>query len=151
MYQRILVPLDGSDTSQRGLSEAVGLARSLGSKLQLLHVVADLQWVVDPLVLGAPLTLGDELHRFGEELLAKAAQFCSAAGVVAQTRLRDGAGSTPGMLIVDEVSASGCNVIVMGTHGRKGVSRVLLGSDATWVVHKSPVPVLLVRKDTVPA
>jgi nucleotide-binding universal stress UspA family protein len=151
MYKRILVPLDGSDTAQRGLSEALGLARSLGATLHLLHVVADPQWLVDPMALGAPLTLHQEMHRFGEELLAKAAQVCSAAGVAAQTRLRDGAGSTPGRLIVEEAVAAGCNAIVMGTHGRKGVSRMLLGSDASWVVHSSPVPVLLVRVDTVSA
>lgn len=147
MYKRILVPLDGSDTARRGLTEAIGLARGLGASLQLLHVVTDLQWLVDPIVLGAPQTLRQELQGFGEKLLAEAAKACEAGGVVAQTRLRQAAGSGPGQSIVEEVGASGCDLVVMGTHGRRGVGRVLLGSDASAVAAASPVPVLLVRAD----
>jgi nucleotide-binding universal stress UspA family protein len=145
MYKRILVPLDGSDTAERGLTEALGLARSLGASLQLLHVVVDLNWMVDPMLLTAPADLRAELRGFGQALLAKAAGRCEAAGVVAQTRLREAAGASPGQAIVDEVGTSGCDAIVMGTHGRKGAARLLLGSDAAWVAHASPVPVLLVR------
>ena len=147
MYKRILVPLDGSDTAQRGLSEAIALARSLGASLQLLHVVTDLQWMLDPLMVSDAAALLRDVHRYGQELLVKAAQRCEAAGVVAQTRLREGAGSNVGKVIVDEVATSGCDAIVMGTHGRKGASRLLLGSDAAWVAQASPVPVLLVRQD----
>jgi nucleotide-binding universal stress UspA family protein len=151
MYKRILVPLDGSDTARRGLREAIGLARSLGASLQLLHVVTDLQWLVDPVMLGDPKAMALELHRFGENLLAQAAQQCAASDVVAQTRLREAAGRGAGQLIVDEVRASACDAIVMGTHGRKGMARLLLGSDAAVVLNTSPVPVLLVRADTPPA
>ena len=147
MYQRILVPLDGSETAQRGLTEALGLARNLRASLQLLHVVTDLQWLVDPMMLGDPQALRQELHRFGEDLLAKAAKVCEAGGVVAQTRMRDAAGTGPGQAIVAEVGTSGCDLVVMGTHGRRGVGRMLLGSDASVVVSASPVPVLLVRRD----
>ncbi len=147
MYKRILVPLDGSDTAQRGLTEAIGLARELSASLQLLHVVTDVQWLVDPTMLGNPQGLHKELHSYGADLLAKAAQVCEARGVVAQTRLRDAAGSAPSHAIVEEVAASGCDLVVMGTHGRRGVGRMLLGSDASVVVSASPVPVLLVRVD----
>ncbi len=147
MYKRILVPLDGSDTAQRGLSEAIALARSLGASLQLLHVAADLQWMLDPLMVSDSAALLRDVHRYGQALLDKAAQRCEAAAVVAQIRLREGAGSNVGKVIVDEVATSGCDAIVMGTHGRKGANRLLLGSDAAWVAQASPVPVLLVRQD----
>jgi nucleotide-binding universal stress UspA family protein len=147
MYKRILVPVDGSDTAERGLTEALGLASSLGASLQLLHVVMDLQWMVDPMMITAPVDLRNDMHRFGQEVLAKAAKRCEAAGVVAQTRLRDALGSNVGHAIVDEVGTSGCDAIVMGTHGRKGAARLLLGSDAAWVAQASPVPVLLVRQN----
>lgn len=149
MYKRILVPLDGSDTAQRGLNEAIQLARSLGASLQLLHVVADLQWVVDPVMIGDPLSWSRELHAYGDQLLASAAKTCAAAGLVAQTRMRDAAGYSVGKVIVDEVGTSACHIIVMGTHGRKGFGRMLMGSDAATVVQTSPVPVLLLRADTV--
>ncbi len=148
MYKRILVPLDGSDTSKRGLQEAIGLAHSLGASLQLLHVVTDVQWLVDMAAAADSATLRRELHGFGETVLAEAAKAAADAGVVAQARLRDTANTSPGQVIVDEVSASGCDAIVMGTHGRRGVRRMLLGSDASRVLGESPVPVLLVRLDS---
>jgi nucleotide-binding universal stress UspA family protein len=149
MYKRILVPLDGSDAAERGLTEALALARSVGASLQLLHVVMDWRWMVDPMLITAPADLRGDIRRFGEDLLAKAAKRCEAAGVVAQTRLREALGSHVGHVIVDEVTTSACDAIVMGTHGRKGAARLLLGSDAAWVAHASPVPVLLVRQNAV--
>ena len=147
MYKQILVPLDGSDTARRGLAEAIGLARILGAKLRLLHVVSDVQWLVEM----APMTSSDELrqelHRYGDELLTKAASAAAEQGVVAETALREAVGASPAKVIVDEAATAGCDAIVMGTHGRKGVSRLLLGSDASLVVSTSPVPVLLVRLD----
>ncbi len=145
MYKRILVPLDGSDTSQRGLVEAIGLARSLSASLQLLHVVTDFQWLIEMSVTAGQEAVRRDLHRFGNEVLAKAAKAAADANVVAQTRLREVVGTKTGQVIVDEVAAADCNAIVMGTHGRKGIGRLLLGSDASWVISASPVPVLLVR------
>jgi nucleotide-binding universal stress UspA family protein len=145
MYKRILVPLDGSDTARRGLVEAVGLARALGAQLHLLHVVADLEWLVEMASVASNAKLHEEMQRYGEELLTSAAGYVAAQGVAAETTLREAAGVASAKVIVDEAVTADCDAIVMGTHGRKGVSRLLLGSDASLVASTSPVPVLLVR------
>lgn len=147
MYKRILVPLDGSETAERGLTEAIALAREMRAGIHLLYVVSDLQWIVEPAMLGDPHGLRADLHRFGEELLGKAVKVCEANGVAVDMRVRDTSRAAPGHAIVEEAADAGCQLVVMGTHGRRGVSRMLLGSDAAVVVATCPVPVLLVRRD----
>lgn len=145
MYKRILVPLDGSDTARRGLTEAIGLAGALGASLRLVHVTTDVQWLVESAALAYSEPLRLEQRRFGEDLLAAAEKTAAQSKVPTESRLREAIGVRPAKLIVDE--ADGCDLIVMGTHGRKGMGRLLLGSDASLVVSDSPVPVLLVRPD----
>jgi nucleotide-binding universal stress UspA family protein len=144
MYKRILVPLDGSDTAQRGLAEAIGLARSLRATLHLLHVVTDFPIVFD---MGASIdteTLRAELRRYADTLLTAAAKSVAEQDVACEAAVRDSMGPRPAQMIIDEAVSAECDLIVMGTHGRRGVSRLLLGSDAALVVQASRVPVLLV-------
>lgn len=145
MYKRILVPLDGSLTARRGLAEAIGLARALGATLRLLHVVTDFPMLVEMAATTNAQTLHNDLRRFGDGVLASAAKAATEQGVAAETAMRDATGPHAADLIVDEAVAARCDAIVMGTHGRRGISRLLLGSDAALVVQQSTVPVLLVR------
>ena len=85
------------------------------------------------------------LNQFGRQLLAKAGEQAKAQGVTAETSLHDLRGGRVADAIVEEARQSRCDLIVIGTHGRRGVSRALMGSDAESVVRSSPVPVLLVR------
>jgi nucleotide-binding universal stress UspA family protein len=86
-----------------------------------------------------------EVRGYGEDVLSKAKAAAAAAGVAAETSLREVTRGRIASIVIDEARSSGCDLIVMGTHGRRGFSRLALGSDADLVVRESPVPVLLVR------
>lgn len=145
MYQRILVPLDGSETSRRGLDEAIALAGSLKSTLCLLNVTSDF-----PAGLEMANSLDVEkyregLHQYGRDLMEASRRQAEKAGVTAEVQLRDVRSGRVAEVIVDEAVNQKCDLIVIGTHGRRGFSRLVVGSDAEAVMRASPVPVLLVR------
>lgn len=145
MYQRILVPFDGSAPSRRGLAEAIRLARPLGARLVLLHV-ADAY----PALLGqAPVSAhahSRELSRArAQALLDDAAATAGAAGVDADTVVREVGSESTADAILAQAAALPCDLIAMGTHGRRGWQHAVLGSDAEQVVRRSGVPVLLMR------
>ncbi len=146
MYRRILVPVDGSPTSERGLQEAVGLARTTGATLHLLHLLTEHPMYADMAPPGALKNTLDNIQGRGERLLAKAGATAKAQGVEADTRLRPAGSRTVAELIVDEAVDAGCDLIVMGTHGRRGLSRITMGSDAEGVIRRAPVPLLLIRE-----
>lgn len=144
-YQRILCPVDGSPTSNRGVHEAIRLAVALQAQLRFFHVV-DLH----PLLLGdgtvpvAPDLVGT-MRRGGEEILAQALQSAREAGAAAETGAFEALGTRVSDAIIDEARRWGADLIVLGTHGRRGVRRLLLGSDAEAIVRHAPAAVLLVR------
>jgi nucleotide-binding universal stress UspA family protein len=151
MYRRVLVPIDGSPTADRGLAEATRLATGEGSELVLLHVVDDASMVAQ---VSASTSMEqieraaerlERLREQGRDLLAKAERVASAAGVCARSVMRDVGQQRVGDVVVQEADAAGCDLIVMGTHGRRGFSRLVMGSVAEWVVRASATPVLLVR------
>ncbi len=146
MYDRILVPIDGSAPSLRGLQEAVSVGKCMGSKLVLLHVVDDFPMVVEMAPASAYEHTLALMRQRGQEVLAQAAAAVKAAGLEAETLLRDVQQETVADAILDQARASGCQLIVMGTHGRRGMKRLAMGSDAELVLRASPVPVLLVRE-----
>jgi nucleotide-binding universal stress UspA family protein len=152
MYQRILVPVDGSPTSDRGLQEAIRLARLTGGRLRLLHVVDDLSFA---LAMDAYAGYSGEwmeaLREGGRQVLANAKALATAAGLEAETVLYDSVEGRVHELAVAEAQKWPAEVIVIGTHGRRGVGRLVLGSSAEYVLRLSPVPVLLVRAPDVPA
>jgi nucleotide-binding universal stress UspA family protein len=147
MYQRILVPIDGSPTAARGLDEAIALARLTGGELRLVHVVDELAFSSG---VGAyPAYSADAmplLRQAGEEILAKARERAEAAGVArVDTVLFESFAQRVSEYVVEQAAAWPAELIVIGTHGRRGVGRLLLGSDAERIVRSAPVPVLLVR------
>jgi len=145
MYQRILVPVDGSETAQLGLAEAVKLASALKSRLRLVHIVDELP-AVSPQLFGAVYEgIYDKLREGGQAILAKAEDTVRTADVPAETQLVEALGGIAGEYIVREANAWSADLIVSGTHGRRGLRRIVMGSDAEFVVRHSPVPVLLVR------
>ena len=147
MYQRILVPLDGSATAERGLREALRLAAEQKAKLHLLHVVEDFPMLMEMSTAVSFDAMMREVREYGENVLSKAQAAATAAGVTAETAVREVTRGRIATVVVDEARSSGCDLIVMGTHGRRGFNRLALGSDADLVVRESPVPVLLVRDD----
>ena len=145
MYDRILVPVDGSATASRGLDEAIALAARLGSALHLLHVVDVRPLIGEAALYAAPAELIDEWQKAGAALLDDAVARARAAGVAAEGAIRSDPGLRVCDLILHEARDAKAGLIVMGTHGRHGFSRLTLGSDAELVLREAPVPVLLVR------
>jgi nucleotide-binding universal stress UspA family protein len=143
MYPRILVPLDGSDTAQRGLREALTLATGLDVTLVLLHVIDDFP-TVRQLAASEPIDqLEVQRRQAGQELLSRGEQLARAAAVRTEAVVCLAVESVPDS-IIDTALTKGCGLIVLGTHGRSGLHRAVLGSVAERVSRHSPVPVMLV-------
>lgn len=144
MYKNILVPVDGSLASDRGLQEAVTLARSLGARLRLLHVIDEFALTID--LGGASVdSLRAALHRYGEQVLDAGKRRAAELGVQAEAATRVTAERRVAHAVLAEATDCKADLIVMGTNGRRGLSHLMLGSDAETVLKSSPVPVLLVR------
>ena len=148
MYQRILVPIDESPAALAGLEEAVRLAASGASCIRVVHVIN-----VVPLLSAeaTPATIQgmlNAIHAEGEALLERAASVVRKAGVQVESKLLRSTGGPVGAQIIREAQAWAADLIVCGTHGREGVSRLLLGSDAEYIVRHSRAPVLLRRAES---
>lgn len=146
MYKRILVAVDGSDTSQLALQEALNLTKESGGQLRIVHVVDEVtfdlyQEVVDPGEIQKAIT------KAGEAILSKAEIAVRAAGVKAETRLLEieKLGRRVPDMIAQEADAWPADLIVIGTHGRHGFNHLLMGSVAEGVVRIATKPVLLIR------
>lgn len=146
MYQRILVPIDGSDTSKLGLEESIRLAKSTGGRLRLIHVIDDLS-----LALAMDAYSGhagdwlNVLRADGARILQEAADIALKAGVMFDTKLKEQFKGTVYELVLAEAQGWPADLIVLGTHGRRGLGRVVLGSSAESILRNSPIPVLLIR------
>jgi nucleotide-binding universal stress UspA family protein len=147
-YRRILVAVDGSEASKKGLREALRLAKAERARLFLVHVVDEYPAfaAMDAMMAGAPgADLVPALREGGKRILARAKAAAEKSGVAAKTILREMLSGPAAGPIVREARKLGADLIVVGTHGRRGVRRLVLGSDAEQVVRNSSVPVLLVR------
>ena len=160
MYQKILLPLDGSETSHRALRHASGIARATGGEVVLVQVIdSEAQMLaqtatatIEPLPSGA--ITADIVHdaveaqrAAAEENLERAAQQLREDGVTAiTTQVLEG---SPGDVITSTAAELGCDLVVMATHGRSGIRRAILGSVADHVVRHTPgIAVLLVHPES---
>lgn len=146
MYARILVPVDGSPTAERGLGEAIELAAQLKSRLILLCVVAGHPSMSE---IYSSATLEDmrrQSLKFGDDILEAGRKRATQAGLECESVLREVSSERIADVVIEEALKRQCALIVMGTHGRRGLSRLALGSDAEMVLRDAPVPVLLVRR-----
>jgi nucleotide-binding universal stress UspA family protein len=145
MYGRILVPIDGSEASRRGLNEAMRLAKIHGSQLRLVHVVNE--FILDITYSAGlyPQNLIESLREGGKALLDGAQAAAQAAGVNAEGVLLESIGGVPADFILAQAKEWKADLIVMGTHGRRGLLRLTLGSNADLVVRGATVPVILIR------
>ena len=145
MYERILVPVDGSATSNLGLAEAIKLSKLTSACLLLLHAVDTAAVTITPEASAATSSLFDVMHEAGEQIIAQAKVTVERAGVAVETVLVDTLAGRVCDLVVDQAIKWHADLIVLGTHGRRGVGRLLIGSDAEQILRAAPVPVLLVR------
>lgn len=148
MYHRILVPVDGSETSTKALVAALELAREGNGRVRILHAL-------DELVYLSGYEYGAEALAYARQAAQKAVDEALAiardAGIAADGRLIEQPGARLGDVVADEARAWGADLVVVGTHGRRGIGRVLLGSGAEQVIRMAPVPVLAVRAPEPPA
>ncbi|MGB5196905.1 MAG: universal stress protein [Candidatus Deferrimicrobium sp.] len=145
MYGKILVPVDGSATSKRGLTEACRLAKERDSRLRCLFVIDEHFLTANYMGFMYLPDLMDKLRDNGKGILNEASEQARMSGVKVESVLRESAERRVSDMILDEAKTWAADLIVMGTHGRRGLSHLALGSDAESVVRNSPVPVLLVR------
>ncbi|HZN26778.1 MAG TPA: universal stress protein [Burkholderiales bacterium] len=145
MYQRMLVPVDGSETARRGLDEAIKLSKALGASVRLVHIVDETPLAMNPETGIAAAPLVADFVEAGKQIIEEARAFAMAQGVEVATALHENFTGRVADRILEEARKSGAELIVMGTHGRRGIRHVVLGSDAEAVVRGATVPVLLVR------
>jgi len=153
MYQKILVPIDGSEPSNRALDEAIALAKLTQGQLKLLHVVDELSFAMAA-GYGSASTgvagsysgdLFEALQEGGKSILNVAEDRARAAGVSYVSVLQDSFDGRLSDQVVALARSWPADLIVLGTHGRRGMERLFMGSDAELIVRVAPVPVLLVR------
>lgn len=141
MYDRILVPTDGSREGERAVEYALELAATHGATIKAIYVVNAASYG------GLPMEtawdgISDALREEGQAAVARVEEMAADRGVNVETSVVEG---SPSRVIVEQASPEHCDLVVMGTHGRGGIDRLLLGSVAERVVRSSPVPVLTVR------
>ncbi len=144
MYQRILVPVDGSPTSERALQEALRLARQQSGRLELVHVLGDVRLMEANSYINYA-EMKDAMTSAGKKLLAQTQMAAQQSGTAAEVKLLEAGGARIASAIVEEARQWQADLIVIGTHGRTGFSRVLFGSVAEGVVRTAHIPVLLIR------
>jgi len=149
MITKILVPSDGSKTSQKAVKYAADLAKQTGSSIIFLSVIDKSSFI--PQSIPAPATqrnitetLEDYLKEASQAHLEDARQLCEKKGVQSKTVIRSG---HPVEEIIKEAKKSNVDLIVVGSHGRSALKAALLGSVAFGVIHKdTKIPVLVVRR-----
>jgi nucleotide-binding universal stress UspA family protein len=144
MYQRIMAAVDGSQTSDRGLNEAIKLAKDQNAQLAIVHVIDIV------VVFGAgqfPGTYIDATRELARNTIEHARKAAQAAGIEPEVQSPEIV--TSGFHVADTIAQLArdwkADLLVVGTHGRRGVNRLLLGSVAERIVRAAPCPLLLIR------
>ncbi len=145
MYKQILCPVDGSDTSNCGMTEAINLAKAIQAKVRFLYIVDTFHPMLDGMEVGNMTEIIIGLHEHGKLMLAQTKLLALAQGVEADTMILENDLTRVSSIIVMHAKEWHADLILMGTHGRRGLSHLLMGSDAEAVIRTSSVPVLTVR------
>lgn len=143
MFKKILVPTDGSEPSAKAQGVAVGLAKAFNVPVVAIYVIEPLPYV-GLAEIGVPdlSEYTDAARAEGKKALAAVEAVCQSQGVAFEGVLAESPNVDQG--IMTQAASHGCDLIVMGTHGRRGLNRLLMGSVARSVLSESKVPVLVV-------
>jgi nucleotide-binding universal stress UspA family protein len=145
MFRRILVSVDGSPTAGQALQQAIKLAKEMGAQLRIVHVVNEVtfNWPEG----GQMSEVMGAFQEAGRKVLASAEAEARKAGISVETRMAEieTVGHHVADTIASEAQAWPADLIVIGTHGRRGINRLLLGSVAEGVARVATKPVLLIR------
>lgn len=145
MYRHIVCPIDGSKTSTLGMNEAIRLAKDQNAELRFLHVIDTYFPILDVTGDLNVIYIDEILRKNGKKVLKKAEDAAHKAGITADSKVLEAIGGRVSKFIVSEAEEWPADLIIMGTHGLRGIERLVMGSDAETVARTSPVPVLLVR------
>jgi nucleotide-binding universal stress UspA family protein len=149
MYKHLLVPTDGSPLSRRAVKTAVALAGKLGARITFLHVIppfmppAYVDFMVPVPELYSPDEYKRATSRHARQMLARGEALAKQAGVRADGVYEEGALAWE--TIIEVARRRRCDAIVMASHGRRGISGFLLGSETQHVLTRSKIPVLVTR------
>ena len=145
MYKNILIPTDGSELSAKVVKHGIAFARALGAEITALTVIEPFPvFAVDPTVLtDTPAAYEKHARQHAESTLSAVSAACKAAGVAC--RIVHAEDAHPYEAIIKTAQVQGCDLILMASHGRHGVSAVVLGSETLKVLTHSKFPVLVYR------
>ena len=148
MFKHILLPTDGSKLSDRSVQRGIDLAKALGARVTVMHVIPEFRIMADesfvmPTSIDLKKRYDKEAKARAEKMLAKLSERAAAAGLKSDSVCM--IGDVPYEAIIEACKKMKCDVIVMASHGRRGISGLLLGSETSKVLTHSKVPVLVVR------
>ena len=144
MFKRILVPTDGSDITAKAIDTSIGLAKSLGAQLYTISVKEPFPYsAISEMQPTPPQEFFDAQERIAAKHVQAVVDQCAQAGVPCQSHTVEAL--HPWEAIIDHAKATECDLLVMASHGRRGVSALLLGSETQKVLTHSKIPVLVVR------
>jgi nucleotide-binding universal stress UspA family protein len=146
MFKRILVAVDASETGEQALQAAIGLAAESQAELRIVHAVdvSNINLESEPLDHSA---MTEKIKKNGQDTLRNAEMKAAAAGLAAETELIVLETLKPRIAeaVADDAEAWPADLLVIGTHGRRGLSRLFVGSIAEGIVRVATMPVLLIR------
>lgn len=144
MYRNILLPTDGSDITSKAVDTAISLAKSLGARLTTISVKEPFPYsAISEMQPVPPQEFYDAQERIAAARVKAVADAAAAAGVACTASTVEAV--HPWEAVVDHAKTQGCDLIVMASHGRRGVSALLLGSETQKVLTHCSVPVLVVK------
>jgi nucleotide-binding universal stress UspA family protein len=144
MFKSILIPSDGSEITPKAIEHAVALARLAGARIEALSVTEPFPYsAVSEIQPIAPQDYFDLQERLARQRVDLVATACAAAGVPCATTVVEAL--HPYEAIIEQATSKGCDLIVMASHGRRGMSALLLGSETQKVLTHTDIPVLVVR------
>lgn len=145
LYTRILVPLDGSPTSDSALDQGIALARLCGASMALVMVYDPYPYIAAAAEYASyQVELAEDLRREAEQTVSAARSKVEAAGLLVSTQVIDV--QKVWRAILDVAQAEQVDLIVMGSHGRSGLDKLVMGSVTQRVLQHTHLPVLVVRQ-----
>ena len=142
VFKKILVPVDGSATSNKAVDFALRMAKDDQASVRLLHCIDETSFL-DAYEYSSELI--QQARQAGQKILQGGQAAAQKLGVTADTLLLERAGQRLGHSVADVAGDWGADLVVVGSHGRHGIGRLLLGSGSEQILRTSPVPVLLVK------
>jgi len=144
MFKRILVPTDGSDITAKAVDTAIALAKSVGAQLYTISAKEPFPYsAISEMQPTPPQEFFDAQERIASQRVQAVVKQSEAAGVPCQSHTIEAL--HPWEAIIDHARRTECDLLVMASHGRRGVSALLLGSETQKVLTHTKVPVLVVR------